>query len=84
MNQTKNKSGFLQNLWNLIRKIAKAIVSGIPTEKTDLTPHQKSAVYNTQKKMKTDDQKHYHKPVGKPVVEKQTLLKEKKKAKGSQ
>lgn len=79
MSTVKHKSNYFQNIWNFIRKIAKAIVSGIPTEKHDLKPRQKSAVYNPPSKMKADDEKHYHKPVGKPVVEKQTLHKEKKK-----
>ena len=58
MNQAKNKSGFLQNLWNFIGKVSKAIVSGIPNEKPDLRPKQKSRVFQATKKMKSDEEHH--------------------------
>lgn len=84
MKRTKKESGFLQAVWNFIRRCCIAIVSGIPMQKVELKPQQKSTVYPPQKEKRTDSEKHYHKTVSKPVVEKQTLMKEKKKAKGDQ
>ncbi|MCF8381183.1 MAG: hypothetical protein K9H49_16545 [Bacteroidales bacterium] len=82
MKHAKNESGFLQKVWNFIKRCCIAIVSGIPRQKVELKPPGKTSVYTHPKEKKAESEKRYHKPVAKPVVEKQTLLKEKKKVRG--
>ena len=80
--KTKNAlSDNLKKFGNFFRKLVKAIVSGIPSEKIYTNPGGKSRIPINKLNVKSDIEKHYHKPVSKPVVEKQTLLKEKKKEK---
>ncbi len=70
--------GFLR----FLGKIPKAIVSGIPTQKIYSKPDKVSKVYSGDDEVMHDFDKHHHKPESKPVVEKQTLLKETKKLQG--
>lgn len=74
---------YLNNFWCFLGKVAKAIVSGIPSQKTYLEPNKESKVFMGDENTKPDYEKHYHKPLSRPAVEKQTLRKEVKKAKGS-
>ncbi|WP_163325375.1 hypothetical protein [Draconibacterium mangrovi] len=62
-------------------KMATAIVSGLPNSKVIFKPVNKSFLQIRTKNVKFHDEKYYHRPIAKPVVEKQTLLKEKKKVK---
>lgn len=69
----------LRRLTAVFGKIATAVVSGLPKRKLLFRPVNKSLVHLGKTSVKPDNAKHYHKPIAKPVVEKQTLLKEKKK-----
>ena len=73
-NQLKKVSGFFA-------KIATAIVSGAPGRRIFFRPQNKSVFQPQEMSFKPDSEKHYHRPKSKPAVEKQTLLKEKKKIK---
>lgn len=70
---------YLNDFWQFVVKVIKAIVSGIPSEKVYLEPNKKAKVYMGDEEIKPDYEKHYHRPHAKPVVEKQTLRKEIKK-----
>ncbi len=81
----KTKNVYIKYLNDFLRflgKIPRAIVSGIASQKVYSRPNKKSTVYQSDEDVKPDVEKHYHRPVAKPVVEKQTLLKETKKVKG--
>jgi hypothetical protein len=69
------------NLGAFFSKIATAIVSGLPRQKLISKPENKTILHSKKENFKIDIEKHYHHPIAKPVVEKQTLLKESKKAK---
>ncbi len=77
----KEQAGYLRKIGNLVARMSKAIVSGIPREKAVLKPRNYTIQHNEKPYAKPGSEKYYHRPTGKPVVEKQTLLKEKKKAK---
>ena len=68
-------------LGNFFRRISIAIVSGLPREKILLKPENVTIMQPRKESYKPDSEKHYHHPLAKPVVEKQTLLKNKKKIK---
>ncbi|WP_346856460.1 hypothetical protein [uncultured Draconibacterium sp.] len=76
----KNKS-LISRILRFCGKIVTTIVSGLPRERITLKPENKATLVNKKESFKRDDEKHYHRPVAKPVVEKQTLLKEVKKTK---
>jgi len=73
-NQFKKISGFFA-------KIATTIVAGAPGRKIFFRPENKSVLQPEEMSFKPDIEKHYHRPKAKPAVEKQTLLKKKKKTK---
>ena len=73
----------LKKLGDFFRKIATAIVSGLPRQTFVSKPMNKTVLYSKNENFKGDNKKHYHHPIAKPVVEKQTLLKETKKMKSS-
>jgi len=75
--------GYSLNIWNFIANIATAIVSGLPREKVEIRPTSKTILQKPNESFKPTSEKHYHRPTAKPVVEKQTLLKEEKKVKGA-
>ena len=81
MKPTSIYTGYLQSIWIYFSKIIKAIVSGIPSKKTYFKPNIKSRVSLRDEEIGSDTEIHHHRPFSKPVVEKQTLLKEAKKAK---
>ena len=70
------------SIWYFIKKASIAIVSAVPAEKIYSTKSRKSKMYIVDEESKNDKEKHYHRPISKPVVEKQTLTKEAKKQKG--
>ena len=70
-------------IWGIIRKISLAIVSGISSDKITIPLKKRSNILITKEEIKKDWDKHYHRPVSRPAVEKQTLLKESKKQKGN-
>ena len=72
---------YFTDFWFFIRRGAKAIISGIPSQKVYSGPNRMSKVHMGDEKIKPDFEKHYHRPHAKPVVEKQTLRKESKKVK---
>lgn len=82
MKPTNMFSSYLQSFWNYFSKIVKAIISGIPTNKVYFNPNKKSTVQIKNEEIGPDTEQHHHQPISKPVVEKQTLQKETKKAKG--
>jgi urate oxidase len=82
MKTTNIYSSYLQSLGNYFNKIAKTIISRIPTNKVYFKSNNKSTVQIKNEEIGPDAEKHHHRPISKPVVEKQTLLKETKKAKG--
>ena len=75
-------SNLIFRVWLFIKKASMAIVSAVPAEKVYSTKNRKSEVYIRDEDSKNDQEKHYHRPISKPVVEKQTLIKEVKKQKG--
>jgi len=77
----KEQAGYLRRIGDIIARMSTAIVSGIPREKAVLKPRNRTTLQNRKLYTKPGSEKHYHRPLGKPAVEKQTLLKEKKKAK---
>ncbi len=77
----KTQTGYLRKIGGFIARMSTAIVSGIPREKAVLKPRNYTIQHNGKPYVKPGSEKYYHRPPGKPVVEKQTLLKEKKKAK---
>jgi len=60
-------------------KTAYAIVSGLPKEKILFNPVNKKMLHNKKEIFNISSEKHYHRPISRNAVEKQTLLKEKKK-----
>ena len=81
MKPTNIYAGYLQSIWKYFTNIIKAIISGIPSNRVDTKPNQKSKVIVRDEEIRQDSEIHHHRPHSKPVVEKQTLLKESKKAK---
>jgi hypothetical protein len=75
MKPTNIYSSYLQSLWNYFNKIAKAIMSGIPSNKVYFKSNKKSTIQIKNEEIGPDTEKHHHRPISKPVVEKQTLLK---------
>ena len=73
------KGKMVSNLTSLFSKIATVMVSGLPRTKVLFRPVNKSFLKSRKENIKTNSEKYYHKPIAKPVVEKQTLLREKKK-----
>ncbi len=71
----------LKSLGNFFGVIATSIVSGLPRKKILTKPSNASVLQTRKVSFKPDSEKHYHRPVAKPFVEKQTLLKETKKPK---
>ena len=71
----------LNNFWDFISKVPKAIVSGMPLQKVYIKPKKEAKVYTSKEQIKKDNEKHYHRPASRPASEKQTLLKETKKVK---
>ena len=83
MEATNIYKAYLVRIWLIIKKISKAIVSAMPYENKKIRESRKSTVHIRDEVFKTNAEKHYHRPASKPAVEKQTLLKENKKKKGS-
>ena len=73
---------FVYNVWYLIKKASKAIVSALPSETVYSTKTRISKTYFRDEDLNKDPEKHYHQKISKPAVEKQTLIKESKKQKG--
>jgi len=71
----------IKTLGDFFTRTVSAIVSGLPREKIYLIPENKAVVQTRKNGLKAYSEKHYHRPIAKPAVEKQTLLKENKKAK---
>ena len=83
MKTTNIYSKYLNDFWSFISKVPKAIVSGMPSQKVYSKPNKESKVYLGDEEIKQDYEKHYHRPDSKTVVEKQTILKETKKSRGT-
>lgn len=66
--------------WTGVSVFSKAMVSGLPGDKMPLKPYAKSRVHQPVELLKKRSGIYYRRTDSKPVVEKQTLLKEKKKA----
>lgn len=77
----ETNKNYIRSIWNYIAKLATAIVSGLPREKVVFKPEAKTVMHKQKIIFKPDSEKHYHRPMAKPAVEKQTLLKENKKTK---
>lgn len=75
------QDGYLRKIGDSIARATTAIVSGIAREQILLKPRNWTILPSRNLQVKPGSEKHYHRPMGKPAVEKQTLLKEKKKAK---
>ena len=72
---------YINKIEDFLAKIATSIVSGLPKEKFFLKPRKETILQERKTTLKSDSERHYHQPMSKPAVEKQTLLKEKKKNK---
>lgn len=83
MKSTSVFSTYLQKIWKYISVFTTSVVSGIPSDKNYFKPRKESTIQVKKEGMKPGFEKHYHRPVSKPVVEKQTLSQEKKKMKSS-
>jgi hypothetical protein len=77
----KSNNSFISSLGNFFGQILKGIIAGLPGRKLVFKPNSKSMVQEKPEHLKMDSEKHYHRSKAKPAVEKQTLLKEKKKNK---
>ena len=71
----------IMHSWKLVKKVSIAIVSAIPTGKVFRSNASKSRVPRRNEEIGKGTDKYYHRPISKPAVEKQTLLKETKKQK---
>ena len=81
--KTKNiYADLLFRFWGFIKKVSTAIVSAIPNQNFYSTKNRKSKIFIRDEESASSSEKHYHRPISKPVVEKQTLIKETKKQKG--
>jgi len=69
------------SVWYFIKKASMAIVSAFPTQKIHSKRNRRSKIYIRDEESISRSEKHYHRPMSKPAVEKQTLLKETKKQK---
>ncbi len=69
-------------IWHFIRRASIAIVSAFPVEKVYSRKNRKSKIFVRDMAPSTHPEKHYHRPISKPAVEKQTLHKDVKKQKG--
>lgn len=83
MKTKPSKSNPLKILGGFFAKIVKAILSGITKEKVFLKPTNATILQTKKEHFKPNSEKHYHRPIAKPPVEKQTLLKESKRPKAS-
>lgn len=79
MKNKSSKANIFEIAGQFFIKLATAIVSGLPREKYIMKPENERTVESKPKNLKSDDEKHYHRPSSRRAVEKQTLLKEKKK-----
>jgi hypothetical protein len=70
------------SIWYFIKKASIAIVLAVPYQKIRPTELRKTRLYFLDEGFKDDKEKHHFRPISKPVVEKQTLIKEAKKQKG--
>ncbi len=77
----KSNSSLISSVGNFFGQILKAIVAGLPGKKLLFKPNSKRNVLEKPEHFIMDSEKHYHRSKAKPAVEKQTLLKEKKKPK---
>ncbi|KPL17474.1 MAG: hypothetical protein AMS23_06310 [Bacteroides sp. SM1_62] len=82
MKENNIYSGILLSIWYLIKRTSIAIVSAFPAEKVYSRKNRKSKIYIRDIETPDNPEKHYHRPMSKPAVEKQTLLKDSKKQKG--
>jgi hypothetical protein len=71
----------IKHAWNLIKKVSMAIVTGIPADKVYTANTRKSTLHLRDEEINAGPEKYYHRPISKPAVEKQTILKESKKQK---
>ena len=71
---------YIRKTGSFFAKIATAIIAELPRERFFLNPKAKTILKNQKENFKPTVEKHYHRPMSKPASEKQTLLKEKKKA----
>ena len=69
----------IKSIWYFFSKIIIAIVSGMQGKKFYSKPFVKINFYQRNHEIKPDMKIHYHRPISRPVAEKQTLLKEIKK-----
>ena len=81
MRSKTSRFNSLKSVGKLLSRIITAVVSGLPRKEIVFKPEINSRVQNRKENIKTDNEKHYHHPISKPVVEKQTIIKEKKKVK---
>ena len=79
MKNTSANMGFIQGIKNFFKKIINSKDLSIPSTKLIFRPNNKSTIESPKNKKNTDFNKHNHKPNTRPVAEKQSLLKEKKK-----
>ena len=68
--------------WGFIKKVSIAIVSAVPNQNIYSIKIRKSKIFVRDEESANSSEKLYHRPISKPVVEKQTLIKEAKKQKG--
>ena len=80
MKTTNATRSRLENVGGMIGNFAKAVVSGLPRNKVYIKTETKQTFHPQNRLLRSAYEKHYHRATGKPVVERQTLLKESKKA----
>jgi hypothetical protein len=68
-------------VWYFIKKASVAIVSVIPAKRIYIKKNRTSKIFIRDDEFSNIPEKHHHQPTSKPVVEKQTLLRETKKQK---
>ena len=71
----------IKSIGDFLWKIFTPLVSGLPHKTIFVKPENKFIIHTKKECLKINSERHYHRPIAKPVVERQTLPREKKKVK---
>lgn len=83
MNNNSKNTGFFRIFVKLYHTISRSGSFGIKAKKLLFKPENELTIYPSDSKMRIETEKHYHRSNTHPLAEKQSLLKNKKKAKAS-
>jgi hypothetical protein len=83
MNNNSKNTGLFRFFGKLHDTISKSNIFGNKANKLLFKPDKEVTINSSKSKMRIETKKHYHRTNTHPLAEKQSLLKNKKKAKGS-